>query len=149
MIAARPGRHFTWGEFTRSTSATAKGISNLPDDAQQRAIISLCAAILDPLRIALGKPVRITSGFRSAALNAAIDGSKSSQHMVGEAADIKVDGLTAPELARHIVDLGLPFDQVIWYAPNNGGQVHVSHTTRRPNRGQRLSSPTKGRYEPW
>ncbi len=44
--------------------------------------------VLDPLRWALGAPVTITSGYRTRAVNEAVSGSPTSQHMLGEAADV-------------------------------------------------------------
>jgi uncharacterized protein YcbK (DUF882 family) len=146
----RPGAHFSWSEFTRSDTATKLGISNEPTPAHRANIARLCAQVLDPLRVRLGRPVRITSGYRSAAVNAALKGASStSQHMVGEAADLKVDGMSAEQLAAAIVALGVEFDQVIWYAADNGGQVHVSFTTARRNRRQTLHSPRPKVYVAW
>lgn len=149
MTPSKPGANFTWREFTRSSKATELGISNEPSTQHAAAIVALCKAVLDPLREALGRSVNITSGYRSPKLNAAIRGSSTSQHMVGEAADIKVDGMPAEDLAAYIVRLGLPFDQVIWYAVHNGGQVHVSHKAAGRNRGQTLYSPAKNVYRAW
>lgn len=145
----RPGRHFTWAEFERSRTAARLGIDNTVTDPEHRgAIKHLCLTVLDPLRAALGRPVRITSGYRSAALNDAIGGAQNSQHMRGEAADIKVDGIAAEDLARRIAALGLPVDQVVWYDAERGGHVHVS-AVRPRLRGQYLHAPSSGGYRPW
>ncbi len=146
----QPGRYFSWAEFTQSGTASRLGLDNTPTlDAQLR-IRQLCETVLDPLRLHLGRPVRITSGYRSPAVNKALKGASStSQHMVGEAADIKVDGIAAEKLATIIVQLGLPFDQVIWYAPSRGGHVHVSHATKRANRGETRHAPAGGGYPAW
>jgi len=139
---------FQLSEFTRSGTAAKLGISNQPSPAHVEALRLLCVHVLQPVRARVGRPVRITSGYRSPALNAEVKGSASSQHCKGEAADIKVDGLSAEALAREIVLAGLPFDQVIWYADDNGGQVHVSYTPGR-QRGETLYSPSKGVYRAW
>jgi uncharacterized protein YcbK (DUF882 family) len=104
--------------------------------------------VLDPLREHVGVPVRITSGYRSPQHNRLIGGSPTSQHCKGEAADIKVHGYTAEQVAVIIAQLGLPVDQVIWYDPDRGGHVHVSHSATR-NRGQFLHAPDTGGYKPW
>jgi hypothetical protein len=67
----------------------------------------------------------------------------------GRAAGEAIDGLTGVELAAVIVGLGVPFDQVIWYAPERGGHVHVSYTTTRANRRETLHAPAAGDYVPW
>ena len=145
----RISEHFTLAEMMRSQTATRRGIDNTPTPEAQRAMQILVAYVLDPLRAGLGSPVRITSGFRAPEVNRAVNGSPTSQHMLGEAADIKVDGYGAEALATAIVRLGLPFDQVIWYAPERGGHVHVSLTEKRPNRGQMLHAPAAGGYVAW
>jgi hypothetical protein len=68
--------------------------------------------------------------------------------MSGEAVDIKATGLSAEQLAGAIVRTGLPFDQVIWYAPERGGHVHLSYTEKRPNRWEVLYAPPAGGYTP-
>ena len=147
--ASMLGRFFTWAELSASETATKTGLDNTIPQDKERALQLLVAQILDPLRAALGVPVHISSGFRSFEVNEAMHGSKGSQHTLGEAADIWVDGLSAEDLAMVIHQLGLPYDQVIWYAPNRGGHVHVSFTERRPNRTQGLHAPTAGGYVPW
>jgi hypothetical protein len=109
----------------------------------------LVGQLLDPLRAVLGVPVRVTSGYRAEEFNAAIGGAASSQHVLGEAADIKVPGTSSEEVVRVLVHSGIPFDQAIWYAPERGGHVHVSYTARRANRRQLLHAPARGGYVVW
>jgi len=143
------GRFFSWAELTASSAARRLGIDNTPPPEAQVAMRHLVANVLDPLRTALGRPVRVTSGYRAPAVNQAVSGSTTSQHMRGEAVDIKVDGVSAEALASAIVALGLPFDQVIWYAPERGGHVHVSFTVARENRRQTLYAKAGGGYLAW
>lgn len=140
----RLSQHFNLHEFTRSGVAEARGIDNTPKPEHAEALRLLCLHVLQPLREHLGRPITITSGYRSPALNEAVGGSKASQHSKGEAADIKVRGIPAEDLARTIASLGLPVDQCIWYADDNGGQVHVSY--RAIGRREFLHSPKKGVY---
>ena len=149
FVQGQIGRFFSWTELLTSGSASRLHIDNTPPPAAQENLKRLVATVLDPLRTALGRPVRVTSGFRSAAVNDAVKGSVTSQHMLGEAVDIKVDGYTAVELATAIVRLGIPFDQVIWYDPERGGHVHVSFTVTRANRRETLHAPVSGGYKPW
>lgn len=58
--------------------------------------------ILDILRNKLGKPVIITSGYRTPGWNAKYGGAKYSYHMRGMACDIRVDGMSAKELANKL-----------------------------------------------
>ena len=149
LVQGRIGRFFSWAELTVSTAAARLGLDNTPPPEAQVALKLLVDTVLDPLRTALGRPVHVSSGYRSPPINQAVKGSPTSQHMVGEAADIRVDGMAAEELALAIFRLGLPFDQVIWYAPERGGHVHVSYTVKRANRRETLHAPAAGGYVPW
>ena len=149
LVKGQIGRFFSWAELTVSGAAARLGLDNTPPPAVQPAMQRLVEVVLDPLRAALGRPVRVTSGYRAPTVNRAINGSPTSQHMLGEAADIKVEGVSAEALATAIVQLGLPVDQVIWYAPERGGHVHVSFTDTRPNRRQALHAPAGGGYFAW
>lgn len=148
-MPARPGVYFTWSEFEVTGQDDLREQNRLPDWAKPR-ILALVQNVLDPLRGHLGRPIRITSGFRSQALNERIRGAPKSQHMLGEAADVKVLGMESREVVGVIAALRLPVDQAIWYDAGIGGHVHVSHTRERPNRGELLHAWQKplgdGRY---
>ena len=104
--------------------------------------------VLEPLRVALGVSVRVTSGYRSPEVNAAVGGAASSQHTEGEAADIWVEGMAAEDLARKIVGLGLVFDQLIVERDAPAERwVHVSYRAGRC-RNQMLRK-TYGGYVKW
>lgn len=105
--------NFHLEEFTR----TATGLPNVPNRAERAALQALATNVLQPLRDSIGKPVYITSGFRSAAVNRAVGGVAGSQHRSGQAADIQVEGMSSTALARRIVTLQLPFDQHVSHAP--------------------------------
>ena len=101
--------HFTLAEMTR----TASGLGNVPSIAERQALTALCVNLLEPVRNRFG-PVSIHSGFRSKAVNAKIGGSKTSQHMRGEAADFHCPGATLEHVMRWIVvESGLSYGQVI------------------------------------
>lgn len=121
-------RFFTFKEMTASATARRYGIGNLPDQAQRDALLYLCQEVLDPLRDAWGEPIIVTSGFRSPRLNALVGGASNSQHMLGQAADIRTLS-DRPEdnqrLFALILQIRLPFDQLIdEYAYD---WIHVSH----------------------
>ena len=107
-------RNFTIQELTASTTAAAKKINNNPTPEAAENLKLLVDKVLDPLRDAYGKPIIVTSGYRSPAINAAVKGSKTSQHMKGQAADItggsKQENKKLFELAQ---ELNLPYCQLI------------------------------------
>lgn len=127
-------RHFRLSEFTRSATAIRYGIDNQPDVESIEALQSLCINVLEPLRMRFGV-IRITSGYRCLQLNERVGGSRTSQHLLGEAADIHVGSL---EVARKYLDFireNLDFDQML--LEMKAGRVHclhVSYTAERVNR---------------
>ena len=139
--------NFTVGELSRSEAATRLGVDNTPPPDAVENLRALCEKVLQPLREAMGKPMRVNSGYRGPAANKAVGGSSSSQHCSGEAADIEFDGFDNKKLAQKIVEMKLPFDQLIleFYKPGdpNSGWVHVSHKRGGKQRGQVLRAVTK------
>jgi hypothetical protein len=129
-------RFFQLEEMTRSETARREGIPNEPGATEVGNLRTLCAAVLDPLRESLGRPVKVNSGYRSPALNRRIRGAEDSQHVLGMAADLQAPGMPVLELFQRIVRLGLPFDQLIYEAKDATTKwVHVSHNAAR-NRGE-------------
>ena len=93
-------------------------------DAEQAACIALLAAnVLEPARQAYGKPIRVTSGYRSERLNKAVVGKPNSQHLRGQAADLVCDDLE--ELYDIIKELGV-YDQLLLESNGKSRWVHVS-----------------------
>lgn len=85
--------------------------------------------ILDPLRERYGKPIHVNSGYRSPALNKAVGGSKTSQHMTGLAADITAGSAVKNKILFSLVqELDLPFDQLI--DEKNFRWIHVSFSSK-------------------
>lgn len=139
-------KHFSIAEFERSETAAARGIDNRAPVIVRRRIEALVDNVLDPLREAWGHAVIVTSGYRCPVLNRTVGGASNSQHMSGEAADIRAaTGRRADNraLMRLIVTLGLPFDQMIWEKGDATGPdwVHVSYGPR--NRRQIIPSDLK------
>ena len=126
--------NFSLAEFTASATAKAQGIANTPGTRQIAAMQLLCAKVLEPLRSHFGKPVRITSGFRSIKLCLAVGSSSTSQHAQGEAADLEIPGIDNVTVATFIRDR-LPFDQLILEnyirGQPNSGWIHVSYRDGR------------------
>ena len=115
--------NFTMEEFTRSETADKLGIQNVPGSRERLAIVNLCTKLLQPLRDAYGKPMTINSGYRCPELNKAVGGVPNSQHVLGMASDISIDG-KARDLLEVLKESGLPFDQAILYRKRNF--LHVS-----------------------
>lgn len=130
-------KYFTISELLHSDTAVAKKIWNGANKEQEDNMAALVGAVLDPLREIYGKPIKVNSGYRCAALNRAVKGAADSQHLRGEAADIDT-GSTAGnrKLAQLIVEKNLPFDQLI--DESNYAWVHVSYKRVGNNRGQIL-----------
>ena len=128
-------------EVTRSETAKRRGISNMPTPEHIENFKKLAANIFQPIRELFGKPILISSGYRSAELNKAIGGSLSSQHCSGEAIDIDMDGtdITNKQIFDYIKD-NLNFDQLIWEfgTDANPDWVHVSFASNRSQRKQIL-----------
>jgi uncharacterized protein YcbK (DUF882 family) len=128
-------------EVTRSETAKRRGISNMPTAEHIENFKKLAINIFQPIREHFGKPILISSGYRSAELNKAIGGSLSSQHCSGEAIDIDMDGtdITNKQIFDYIKD-NLTFDQTIAEYPENGHieWVHVSFAANRSQRKQIL-----------
>lgn len=124
-------KDFSYREFERSEVADAKHICNVITSFEVRdSIQALTENVLQPLRDAWGKPLKVNSGYRCKALNAAVGGVPTSQHVKGEAADMAAGDPV--KLARLAVKLGLPFDQMILYP----SFVHFSHRLNGEQRGQ-------------
>ena len=111
----------------------------LPPFAREN-IEALVRNVLDPVREKLGKPIQVNSGYRCKSHNEAVGGVKGSQHLVGEAADIRhTDGTDITDIVEAIKENG-KFDQMIIYP----GFVHVSYKRNGQNRKQVLRKVTNG-----
>jgi hypothetical protein len=122
--------HFSLSELTKSQTAERKGIDNKPTLEHIENLTELCTQILEPTRRNFGKPMIITSGYRSEELCVAIGSKTTSQHAKGQAADFEMIGLDNKSLAKYIKN-NLVFDQLIleFYTPNDpsSGWVHCSY----------------------
>lgn len=135
--------HFTRDELIRSRKAQELGIDNTPPDPILASLDATLAG-LERVRAALGHPMVISSGYRCPALNAAVGGSKTSQHMLGQAADFVCPAFGDPaavvaKLAPMRRVLGL--DQIILEAT----WIHVSFTVTP--RYQVLRAAPGGKFE--
>lgn len=134
-------KYVTYSEVTKSNQATALKLANIPNAEQLKNLRLVCTNVFDKVREHFGKPIGISSGFRSVELNAKIGGSKTSQHCEGKALDIDGDifgGINNKELFFYIKENCI-FDQLIWEfgSENAPDWVHVSYNDGK-NRGQVL-----------
>ena len=125
-------KNFTLTELTR----TSTGITNHPNKEQVASIIKLCDKVLQPARDMYGKPIHITSGYRSPAVNRAVGGVRNSQHLLGEAADITVFTKEENKKLFEIIRDNLSFDQLI--NERDFSWIHVSYKSKEDNRKQVL-----------
>ena len=97
--------HFTIEELCASATAKAKGIDNKPNTQQVINLVYLAAYVLEPLRVAMNEPIKISSGFRCRELNAKVGGVYNSQHVKGQAADLNIEGdlKKGKKLLKHIL----------------------------------------------
>jgi hypothetical protein len=131
-------RYFSLAEMT----TTSTGLSNKPD-AQQLARLTSTAQAMDEVRKLLGHPIRVNSGFRSAAVNRAVGGSPTSAHALGYAVDFVCPKFGDPmAICRAIVASGIRFDQIIM---EKNRWVHLSFD---PRMRQQVLSWWGGAYKP-
>jgi len=123
-------KNFSLAEFTKSETAIRKGLDNTPTPEVIANLQKLVDNIIQPIREAIDKPIKINSGYRAPEVNASVGGSKTSDHCKGQAADIEINGMANGDLAQYIVD-NYKFTQVIleFYTAGipDSGWVHVSY----------------------
>ncbi len=142
-------KNFEVAEFARSSSAKRLGISNQPTEAHIANMKLLCEKVLQPVRDHFGRSIFLSSGYRSAALNAKTPGASStSQHCTGEAVDIDMDGTEVSN--KEVFDFikeHLEFDQLIWEfgTDANPDWVHVSFESTGKQRKQVLKAVKQGK----
>lgn len=129
-------KYFTIAELCKSTTADRLGINNRCNQEHVVNLTALVNNVLDPLRERYGKPITVNSGFRCPALNKAVKGSATSQHMTGQAADIDTGDRQQNKLLFEYIRKSLPFDQLI--DESNFAWVHVSFRADGMNRNQVL-----------
>lgn len=136
--------HLSLAEVTYSETAKRAGVSNEPTAPHLEAMKKLAENIFEPIRNHFAKPIKVSSGYRSAALNALTPGSSAtSQHCKGEALDLDQDGMPTGITNKMVFDYikgNLNFDQLIWeYGTDaNPDWVHVSYSVSGTQRKQVL-----------
>lgn len=127
-------KHVTLAEFTRSDAAIRHGIYNEMDSGQIEKAKALCENVFEPIREHLGKPIRISSGYRSPSVNKRIGGSATSQHCKGEAMDLD---LQDRDLFEWIVN-NVEFDQAIYEFGNDNAALWFHLSYRKGNNRKQI-----------
>lgn len=127
--------NFTLEELTYSKYAEDNGISNLFDATIVNHLLELCENFLQPFREYYRKPIKVSSGFRSDALNEALGGSKTSAHPVGYAADIQPADGNYEEFVKSVLDFvdkkKPAFDQLLKEESKAAKWVHIGLFNRQ------------------
>jgi zinc D-Ala-D-Ala carboxypeptidase len=153
--------HFTLQDLVRSDTAVRLGIDNTPTEPHLNNLKLVCQHILEPVyahyvMTGLASHVRINSGYRSLALNLAINPltttlTKLSQHCKGQAVDFEIDGVSNVLLAEWCRDNLGAYDQLIleYYVPGqlNSGWVHGSYVQESPRRQCLTAVKVNGKTE--
>lgn len=103
-------KYFSINELSKSNTAIARKLDNTPSKEVITNLEALVDNVLDPLREMYGKPIIVTSGYRSPEVNRSVNGATSSQHVRGEAADITVGTKEGNKELFDIIKEKLPFD---------------------------------------
>jgi D-alanyl-D-alanine dipeptidase len=132
--------HVSLAEFEYSPTAVKLGIVNKMNAEQIEKAKLVCANCFEPIRAKVKKPIRVNSGFRSLLLNKKIGGSKTSQHLKGEAMDLD---LHDRNLFNWIID-NVDFDQLIYEfgTVTHADWFHISYSKGK-NRKQVLRAVKK------
>ena len=122
-------KYFTLKELCASEKATQKKIDNFPSWTVVSHLTELTEKILEPLRIAWGSSIKVTSGYRCDALNKAVGGVSTSAHKQGYAADLqpgngKIDAF-GKFVKEWLVKNKIKFDQCLWETQGKTKWVHI------------------------
>lgn len=119
--------NFTLSELIHSDTAVKYNLNNMPDINAIDNLLLLITECLQPVREIFGKPIRITSGFRTKRVNELVGGSNKSEHLTGCAADFIISGFTVAQIVDRIRKTNIPFNQLIEEHSKNTSWVHISY----------------------
>lgn len=137
-------RYFTLKELCASEVATKRGIDNFPSWTVAEHLTELTEKILEPLRVAWGGPIKVTSGYRCDKLNSAVGGVYNSVHRLGYAADLQPGSGKIDDFIRFtrewLIKSGTKFDQLIDERSGNARWMHIGiRSSTGTQRGQFLN----------
>lgn len=153
-------KYFSINEFVVSNTANRLGINNSPDDIHKINIMEFINELLDPLREAWGEccqqynwgnpGIKVTSGYRSPALNKAVGGSNTSSHSIGYAADLVPSNGKLKEFKHFCMDWlkNKKFDQFISEDEHNGVPrwIHIGYKNSARAQRRQFMSMIDGKY---
>ena len=130
-------RYFTIEELEHSDTAIKNKIDNTSNGETRTNLIKLIELLLDPIRTKWGKPIKVNSGYRCSKLNRMLGGVSTSQHVLGEAADITVGSSEEnKKLFEMILSMSnILFDQLI--LEDGGKWIHISLKWRVVSKNRR------------
>ena len=118
-------KHITLQEATESQTALRLGINNEPNEVELDAMKYVAENLFEPIREWYDKPIIVSSFYRCLALNKAVNGSKTSGHVLGNSIDITTRSKAEnKKIFEFIKTSGLNFDQVI--NEYNYTWIHIS-----------------------
>ena len=129
-------------EAIASQTATRLRINNEPTPEIWKVMKITAENVFQPIRDHFNKPIRVSSFYRSPALNKAIGGSKTSDHMTGRSIDIQGTNGITNKMIFEFAKNNLDFDQLINEYPDKYGEpswVHISYRGMGKNRKQVLT----------
>jgi hypothetical protein len=142
--------NFSLHELSKSETALRMGFDNTPDEEATENLRLLCEKVLQPVRDHYGKGVKVNSAYRSPESNAAVGGSKTSDHCKGMAADIEIPGVANADLAQWIMD-NLEYTQLIleFYTLGipDSGWVHVSYDPNNLKKQELTATKVAGKTQ--
>ena len=121
----RISKHISYNEGVVSNTAKREGIDNTPNKTVLKRMALVAEKCFEPIREKHGRPLRINSFYRSPELNKAVGGSKTSQHMSGEAIDFTSGSKRENKILYNWMRDNLEVDQLIW--EYGGKWIHVSY----------------------
>lgn len=144
-------KYFTFHEFEDSEKARELGIDNRMPEIAEAHVVELVDILLDPLREAWGGPLIVTSGYRCPALNEAVEGSETSAHTAGWAADlVPGDGRGVQGLVDFAIEwltaTGLPFDQLIDERSGGSRWLHIGIRNLKGKQRRQMMGYENGKY---
>lgn len=137
-----PGcKHFTWKEalWLPKWNRMADESDGLTDEIKQN--ISRSAAFMDKVREYFGKPINVHCWLRPTAYNALVGGAKSSQHLVGNAVDFDIKGMSCDDVRARLLADGKLDEWNLRMEDNGAGSSWVHLDDRTPGPAGRFFKP--------
>lgn len=120
-------RYFSVKELCVSDTFPKLAVVPEKGTSEHTNIVNLIDNLLDPIREKVGRPIRVSSGYRPPALNKAVGGSKTSNHLYGNAADCTTGSTAADNLliVKALIQLGIRYDECIIEGATLNGQGEI------------------------